>query len=423
MAKKKTRQNTPVKKKSSLRSELEQGYLVAKKILRHFDLAPELIDVFTKKQRERLLHKFYVSPQIKTAKERTVPRQYVKNINTATFQFMKTHFWGNPDNELSYLELATYGLSFLSTIEQHYRNDMYAEGTPQQDVARQLCEKFDRDDVLNTAFKDVMYEVWYMTRSYSRVTYRMYGFELDCDKLPLACGCCFNYRVTIRLTAQECETKDFTYNNITRKAFRLFDTADGLYLPRPVQIPQNIIYHDVKDDKQFNVYVQSHAINRFKERLDIFEPPQQNLLFLYAFTRGLKPICFDKHDMLACMFEDAQVIGYFTFFVRGDDVVVNTFLPLVSPQTPEGKKLQKVLSINKEELAYLKMDKLKFYIDIDFEQIPQLKQALIDADIWPAKLILDRFVIDDEIDDIQRASNAKKTLFVKNFLDKRETYH
>lgn len=378
-----------------------------------------MIDVFTKKQKELLFLKLYDNPSIRPARERTVPRQYVVIIKYSVYQFMKTHFWGDPENNLSYMELATYGLSFLFNIGQLFQNNFYADDTPQWDAAKRICEKFDLEEVLNTEFKAVLDHVWYMTRIYSRVNYRMYGFHFDYDQIPLSFAGCFKYRLAIRLTAQDCETKAFSHNNVFRKAFRMFDTADGLYLPCPVKIPQNIVYHDVTDDKKFNIYIQSHAIHRFKERLDLFEPTIQNLLFQYAFTRGLKLVCIDKREMFACRFEDRQ-IGYFTFFVRGDDLVVNTFLPLVNQYTPEGKKFQKALSLSKEEHTYLGMDKISFYIDTDFEQIPKLKQALIDAGIWSTKLTLDRIFLDEELSDQDRILIANKTRPVKNFFDKRE---
>jgi hypothetical protein len=404
-------------KKSMLKSGQEQGYIVSKKILCHFELEPELIDVFTKKQKEHLFHKFYETPSIKPAREKTVPRQYIRNINTAIFQFMKSKFWGNPENRLSYMDLATYGLSFLSSIEYDFQNNLYAADTPQYEATRRICEKFDRDEVMNTAFKEVLDEVWYLTRSYSRFNYRMYGFSFDCDRKQMGYG--FHYRLSIKLTAQECEMKAFNHNNVYRKAFRMFNTDNGLYLPRPVRIPQNLIYHDdASEDRKFDVYIQSHAINRFKERLDILEPTQQNLLLQYAFTKGLQFECFDKREMFVCLFEDERRVGYFTFFVRGNDLVVNTFLPLVSHYAPEGKKLQKILSISKDEFLYLGMDKLSFYLDVDFEQIPELKQALIEADIWQTKLILDRLIIHEYLDDDDAAHVAKKTAFVKNFFNK-----
>ncbi len=408
-------QKKPVASKPSSRNDMDRCYLVARKLLRHFGLEPSLIDVFTKKQKEKLLHKFYETPSIKAAKERTVPRQYVKNINTDIFKFMKTHYWGDPEIGISYMELATYGLSFLSNIEYTYESNRYPEGSPQWDAAAKICAKFNRDDVLNTAFKPLFDEVWFLTRSYSRVNYRMYGFDFDCDKRQLPCGCCCVCKLIFRLTAQDSETKVFSHNNIPRKAFRMFDTADGLYLPKPAQIFQKAIYPDVEDDREFNIYVQSHAINRFKERMNVFGPSVQNILFQYSFTRGLSFVTLDGHELFACVFNNEYNLGYFTFFVRGDDIVINTFLPLLNQFTPEGKKLHERLPLGKDKMAFLGMDRLNFFSDVDYDQVPLLKQALIDAGIWATKQEIDEYLFDEEKGCPGRPLDNTKTAIVKKF--------
>ncbi|MDR1897593.1 MAG: hypothetical protein LBR10_12465 [Prevotellaceae bacterium] len=148
------------------------------------------------------------------------------------------------------------------------------------------------------------------------------------------------------------------------------------------------------------MYVQSHVFHRFRERLDIFSPTCHNLLFQYAFSRYLKLVQYDNRYLFACLIDDdAPPIGYFTFLIRGDDIVVNTFLPIVGDNTPEGKKFQELLSLGKEEIIYLGMDKLSFFTKVDFEQILKLKQALIDSNIWKMKLALDDLCYDEEDDD------------------------
>ena len=42
----------------------------------------------------------------------------------------------------------------------------------------------------------------------------------------------------MQLTAQDCEEKVFTFNNIKRKAYRPFITAAGLQKPEHVTIPR-----------------------------------------------------------------------------------------------------------------------------------------------------------------------------------------
>jgi hypothetical protein len=387
-------------------------------------LFSEILNLLPERQKETLYHIYYITPIIKPQKERTVPRQYIRNINNDAYEFIKTNFWGNPEVKLTYYELYTAGMSFLSTIQGMFKEDnLFEPGTPQYESASRICEKFDRDELLNESAKEVSDHIFYLTRGYSRVNYRMYGHTLDCDKLPsqkCKCGHCFEYRISYRITVQECEAKYFSINNIYRKAFRMFSPADGLYLSKPLTVYQKAIFPKEKEGKNFNMYVQSHVFHRFKERLDTFTPTGHNLLFQYAFTRYIKLVHYDNRDLFACLIaDDCPPVGYFTFLIRGDDIIVNTFIPLVGDNTPEGKKLQELLSLGKEEIVYLGMDKISFFTRVDFDQIPELKQALIDSNIWTVKLELDK-MYEEDADDDESQIDINKTMFVKNYFAKRE---
>ena len=112
--------------------------------------------------------------------------------------------------------------------------------------------------------------------------------------------------------------------------------------------------------------------------------------------------------------------------MQGNDIVINTFLPFTSSNTPEGQKLHQLIALSKDEIIYLGMDKLSFYSDVDFDQIPVLKNALIDSNIWETKLALD----DNHAEEYEQYDDAtkkeyqikkqKKTQFVKTFFDKRD---
>ena len=398
-----------------LRAQHEQCYIVAKKILRHFELNPELIDVFTKRNRERLLHVFYITPVVKPDKEKTVPRQYIRNINTAMYQYLKNNFWGNPEHNITLTELATYGLSFLSNIEQAFEEKFFEENSPQFEAARTICEKFNRDDVLNNEFFGLMTDIYHLTSGYSKVNFRMYGFAFDCEKITKSCGCCYEFRFAVRITAQNSESKFFTYNDIKRKAFRMHQTDIGTYLPEPVTVERSKIFPKTKENDKLDIYIQSHVLHRFKERMNVFLPTDQNILIQNAFTLKMKLASFENRVLFACFIEK-HPIGYFTFFVQDSCIVINTILPLTSENTPEGKKMHESLPLTKDERIYLGMDKLSFYLKVDFEQIPILKQALIDSKIWETKLEIEAL---NSVDgDDNTLIDLDKTIFVKNYFDK-----
>ena len=398
------------------RTHQERCYFVAKKVLLHFDLEPDLVDVFTKKQKQNLLMLCFDPPTVKPKKERTVPRQYLRNIQTDMIQFMKSTFFGNPENQLTYMELAIYGLSFLVNLSNMVERDTIIHGTPQEEVAKKIYEKYDKTRFCNESFIEILDNVWYKTKCYSRINFRFYGYEFTFEHFEKTGGT--SMKPTVLITAQECETKKFTYKGIERKAFRILKTADGWHEPSQATVRRNLIFPNAKDDELLNIYVQSHVLHRLKERLDAFEPSITNLLIQYAFTGGLKVITFEKQTLFSCLIEDALPVGYFTFFINGADIVINTFIPLASPNTPEGKILHKLLPLNKDAVIYLGMDKVSFFLNIDFEQIPTLKQALIDANIWQTKLVLDSVYERGALTENNIAIDKSKTMFVKQYFDK-----
>jgi hypothetical protein len=52
---------------------------------------------------------------------------------------------------------------------------------------------------------------------------------------------------------------------------------------------------------------------------------------------------FENRVVFECPLEDDLPIGYFTFFVNDNDVVINTVLHVTSDDTPLGKKFFKLL--------------------------------------------------------------------------------
>ncbi len=419
--KKRTGIKATVLKKDISNTQVERCYLIAKKLLCQFDLEPQLLDAFSKKQKQALLSLIFEFPGVKAEKENSIPRQYVEKIRTELFQFMKTHFYGRPENRLTYMELAVYGLGFYMSLHIHVHQGRFT-GMPQEGTAQRIFDRFAGADIFNEGFIEVLNFVKYKARSFSQVNFRLYGFKYSwapvAAKVP---GIAAPLKMKIELTVQNCESKMFTHKGVERKAFRLIITADGRYEPSWAIIWRRKIFPDTKKDEQLNIFIQSHVLHRFKERVDIFDPADRNYLIQYALTEGRHVVTFDRRILLSCLIEDCP-IGYFTFFIEGNDIVINTFIPLASEDTPEGKKLHELLPLGKEDMIYLGMDKVSFYTKVDFEQIPVLKQALVDSNIWPSKLALDDTADEEQLKEGKSPIDLQKTLLVKNYFDKLEQH-
>jgi hypothetical protein len=97
-------------------------------------------------------------------------------------------------------------------------------------------------------------------------------------------------------------------------------------------------------------------------------------------------------------------------------MIVLTFLPLVAGDTPEGSYLSRRLGLQMEDTVFLGMDKLSFFLTVDFEQIPMLKEALISAGIWS----LIEYAADNP--EMNFTIDQKKTQMVKKFFEYRTSH-
>lgn len=408
-------------KPANSRNQQEQGYRVAKKMLQHIGIDSKEMDTFTKKQVQNLLLVWFEPPIVKSKIEKTIPRQYVRNIHTAMHHYMRNNIWDSSEHQLTYMDVAICGASFLVNLSNLMERGSFMTGSPQEILANKICEKYDATEVVNYMFNEILIrDTWQETRGYSRINYRMYGYDFEIRHTSKIGG--VSMRPTIYLTAQECEVKRFSYKNIERKAFRVINMGTGWSRrPVPASIKRNRIFPSAKEEEELNIYVQSHVLQRLKERLDTFDTMSQNILIQYALTVGLKTVSFGKQILFSCVIEDGLPVGYFTFFVQDTDVIITTFIPLSSAAGPEGKRLNELLPLSKEEIVYLGMDKVSFYLNIDFEQIPVLKESLINSGIWETKLVLDRIFASEDENENTRISQSK-TKFVKDFFNKFESY-
>jgi len=172
----------------------------------------------------------------------------------------------------------------------------------------------------------------------------MYGFETDYP-VKIEKNGWRSHRLRFLLTAQDSESKKFTYNNIERIAFRMNKTALGFYAPKPATVSSKKLYPKAEDNIELNIYIQSHVLHRFKERTDIFTSNDQNTLLHITFTDQLHLKHFENQVLFPCWLTENVAIGYFTFFIRGGDIVINTFLPVTSPNMAiSGKVYQAIRS-------------------------------------------------------------------------------
>lgn len=351
--------------------------VVARKTLQVLDLDPALYDKFTKKQKIEMMKAKMDIPRVVVKDGHSVPRHYVKMIQQGMYEFMKFYPAGKPEIGLRYIDFVTYGMTFLMFVQFKGKSN---EPCEQAEVFKILMEKADID---NMPFEDnLMLNYWYFVQiqltGISKMNFRIYGMEWEWRELDNR----MKFAGHIILTSIKPEKMYFNFRNKIRPAFR-FNIGQFLSSkPTFLDIPYNKIITESNQSYPLEVYIQSHALMRLKERLDTLAPVQRNL-FLNSSLANTE-ICTLNNGQLVikCVGMKNQIIGYLPFTIIDKKLLVLSFLPLTSKNTPESQRLQKCLNISPEEINYLGMDKLSFFIDTNFDDIPRLKKAVIDAGLW-----------------------------------------
>ncbi|MDR0757216.1 MAG: hypothetical protein LBF85_05145, partial [Tannerella sp.] len=222
-----------------------------------------------------------------------------------------------------------------------------------------------------------------------------------------------------RITTHESQSLRFKYHNKERTAFRI---ATGQFMDTPYMgatISIKKIFPGVEHDRMLNIYIQSHAIHRFKERIDTLYPILRNEFFVLSLMIVQRVVrAPNGMQLIACIMPSEageKTIAYFAFTIDGDNLLVLTLLPLLSRNVPEGRVLYERLHLSSEDMKYLGMDKLSFFYEVDIAQIPILRQVLYDElHLEYIRTTYNSFRSKND------PFNKKKTLFVKNFFQKLE---
>ena len=199
------------------------------------------------------------------------------------------------------------------------------------------------------------------------------------------------------VSSVEPEKRYFHINGERRPSFRLgyFDyfQKDGSCLPIMAEIPLQLLKNsnaaEIKDDrvrqgtdKLLPVYIQSHAIRRFTERMDATNNTFRNNVYSMSFKEPSVITTLNGQRMVKAIDEQRNCVGYFPYRQLENAILILSFLPLASPIVPEEAALFKELGVLMEDSRYIGMDKLSFYIKTDFGSVPRITEALKKVGMW-----------------------------------------
>lgn len=131
-------------------------------------------------------------------------------------------------------------------------------------------------------------------------------------------------------------------------------------------------------DIPLDVYVQTHALERLKERINITPGVMHEILFL-IFMQDKIEHCWHKGACLVTYRVSGEKAGYLLVKLHTDKLVIHTFLFLTNDDTPEGDKLKNLLEIEKADKQYMHIDNLPAFNAYHIDKNERASQLFKDA--------------------------------------------
>ncbi|MDR3194813.1 MAG: hypothetical protein LBT76_05935 [Tannerella sp.] len=397
-----------IRKRILNKTFIDKAYLAIRKILRVYGLDPDMFDRLSKHQRQMFMLVETEAPKFKVAEGCRVPRQLVTLVNNYTHHFIRNNCYGNPEIGLTYLELITFGITFYTQVLSLHKADDCNFPPEQMQIVDTIAEKF----IAANFYESLTAVGTYIRRAVqmiSKVNFRIYGYDWH---VPVFVGQ-GRFLSTVTLYSEESESIYFTYKGQKHKAFRV---KAGRIITTPSTgacIDEEDVTFSSREDhkeKKLDIYIQSHALQRIKERVDIFPAHRRNFYVMDTLLY-MHRVEFNSQNqgMFECYHDDV-LFGYYPYIIRGNKLFVLTFLPIISPETPRGESFVYLLGLQKQDMIYLGMDKLSFFLTVDFTQIPELFQALTHLGLYSLVNYASEDLLPFERD-------PQKTLRVKRFFE------
>ncbi|HBX46524.1 hypothetical protein [Limibacterium fermenti] len=128
-------------------------------------------------------------------------------------------------------------------------------------------------------------------------------------------------------------------------------------------------YHGPSE--QLGVYIQSHALKRLQERLDILDQYALNYT-LWNNTVSIKQVYrYKGYYLLPYLLHDIKV-GYLVARIIDDRFIIITFLFITHNSSPEGERLKQITGLTGRDISYWKIDRLSAFMNLDEAKYPEL---------------------------------------------------
>lgn len=131
-------------------------------------------------------------------------------------------------------------------------------------------------------------------------------------------------------------------------------------------------------DIPLDVYIQQHALDRLKERLDIIPGIVHFITFLIFSEKNIPHHKMKDYSLVEFRLSDLKA-GYLLVRLVDAKLLVQSFLFLTNNDTPEGEKLKSLVALEKEDKIYLQIDTLPAFNAYHFEKNERLSKLFTAA--------------------------------------------
>lgn len=177
--------------------------------------------------------------------------------------------------------------------------------------------------------------------------------------------------------AQKCMV---SINGCKRPAFRLAKPLSSAVTPVGwLSADVSLLGNFYKGNKKtLDVFIQSHALTRLKERLDLLDQEAINYA-LWENTHNISHFeSYNGYLLLPFKVFDVK-IGYLVANVVEDKLLFRTFLFITHNSSPEGVRLRKLTGLGKKDITYWKIDRLSTFVKLNEGKYPGLIQLFSKA--------------------------------------------
>ena len=228
------------------------------------------------------------------------------------------------------------------------------------------------EGVENSPFNLLMTTSSYISIQMSRMHRRMYYFRYEIEQHDL------HVNESLYMYGFQHHKRKLRIWDTTRLAYRVgWCIADQGIAWAKVTGAQ-FGYDNEWSDLPVRVYVQAHALQRLKERIDVIANSYLQF-YLYLSMQDLVVVRNDSGQQLIEFRYADKKLGYFAFDLLGKNLIIRTFLFITMDGTPEGDALREKLGIEAEDKKYLSIDKLSTFVISDIKRNAEVKQHFVDT--------------------------------------------